>query len=99
MIKLKQATATRGDCTAGYSVELSKEYTIKEFIDEVLKSNEWGAIGIYDENQSWFEKGNPYCEYKRGELISKLPDEFLDKPIKKVDADGGWSLMDYKIHI
>lgn len=96
MIKLTQCTPTGGDCTAGYSVKMDKEYTVKEFVDEILKNaNEWGYIGIFKEGQAWYERGTPHCEFRRSELITKLPDEIMDKIIVNAKASGGWSRMDY----
>ena len=48
MFTLIQCTPTRGDCTAGYEVDLDKEYTLQEFIDAILtnKKDEWGEIKI-----------------------------------------------------
>jgi hypothetical protein len=98
MIKLTQTSETFGDCTALYSVQLDKPYTVKEFIDEVLTKEEWGYIGIEDKyGDSIF--GNPNCEYKRNELITEMPVEVLDKVIVKVRASGGWTRMDYNITI
>lgn len=99
MIKLKQNTKTFGDSTAGYLVILDKEYTVDEFVNEVLTKNEWGYIGIYYENMHWFESGNPKCEYKWNKLISKLPDDILNKKISSVTAHGGWSNMDYLLKL
>lgn len=99
MIKLTQTSETFGDCTALYSVELSKPYTVKEFIKEVLKRKEWGYIGIENRfGESIF--GDPNCEYKGKTIITEnLPEEILSQPIKKVRASGGWSRMDYIIEI
>ena len=36
MFTLIQCTPTRGDCTAGYEVDLDKAYTLQEFIDAIL---------------------------------------------------------------
>ena len=48
MIKLKQNTRTFSDETAGYAVELTKEYTLREFVDEIVGNDrDWGYIGIY----------------------------------------------------
>lgn len=38
MFTLTQATPTGGDCTAGYDVGFSNEYTVREFIEEVFTS-------------------------------------------------------------
>lgn len=99
MIKLKQNTKTFGDATAGYAVELTKEYNVQDFINEVLTRGEWGSIGIYNDGQAWFDKGSPNCEYSRGELISEMPKEILNRKIKSVTAGGGWSNMDYLIKL
>ena len=99
MIKLKQITKTFGDCTAGYEVELSKQYTVNEFISDVLKRNEWGYIVIYDESQAWFNKGNPYCEYRNDKMVTEMNKEYLDRIIASVTAMGGWSNMDYKLKL
>jgi hypothetical protein len=97
MIKLTQTSETFGDCTALYSVEMDKPYTVKEFIKQVLKRKEWGYIGIED-NDSIF--GEPKCEYKGKTIITEnLPEEILSQPVVKVRASGGWSRMDYIIEI
>ncbi len=95
MIKLTQCTPTGGDCTAGYSVTLDKDYTVEEFINEVLTKNEWGYIGIWSDEQAWFDRGDPYCEYKRDKLITQMPNDIMGKKIVKAKASGGWSNMDY----
>lgn len=92
-MKLKQSSVVRGDETASYSVELEKQYTVNEFIIEVLSNaGEWGYIGIKCKNTFF---GNPKCEYKWGKLISNLPEDYLSKKVISVEADGGWSRMDY----
>ena len=99
MIKLKQCTETFGDCTAGYEVTLTKKYFVKEFVDEVVSNErEWGYIGIKNEKY-WSVFGDPNCEYKRGKLISSLPDEYLDKEILSAKAVGGYSRMDYLLEV
>ena len=86
------------DCTGPYEVKISKPMKVREFIDEILSTypHEWGYIGIYKE-RTFF--GEPCCEYKWGELLYKLPKEYLDKEIESVDGSGGWSRSDYLLHI
>ena len=36
MFTLIRCTPTRGDCIAGYEVDLDKVYTLQEFIDAIL---------------------------------------------------------------
>lgn len=80
-----------GDCTAPYAVILEKSYTVRTFIDAVLtRNNEWGSIKICH---------GPSCQYRHGELITKMQDDVLNKAVIKVTAGGGWSNMDYTIKI
>lgn len=93
MIKLNHITSC-GDCTSIYSVSLDREYTIREFIDEILTKNEWGFIYVNDINNPSAD-----CEYRQNVLISELPSDMLDYEIEKVTASGGWTRMDYTIHL
>jgi len=96
MFKMYQAGRERGDCTAPYNVELDKAYTVSEFVDAVLTNKEWGYIGIYCKGKTF---GEPKCEYRYDELLYALPDNVLNKKVVKVEADGGWSRMDYLLWI
>lgn len=88
----------RGDCTAPYKVILDREYTVKEFISEVLLiKGEWGYIGIKSKDNPWL--GDPHCEYRYGKLLVNLPDDAMEKKVVSVKADGGWSRMDYLITV
>lgn len=93
MFRLIHYAGPYSDETSSYSVALDKEYTVGEFIDAVLlNKSEWGYIGIYDSKTIF---GDPYCEYRCGELLTKLPSEYLKLKIKSATASGGWSRMDY----
>ena len=97
MFKMRSAGEVRGDCTAPYHVELDKEYTVNEFVNTVLTiTKEWGYIGIYCRGKIF---GEPKCEYSHGKLLYALPDNVLNKKVVKVQADGGWSRMDYLLWI
>ncbi len=94
MFTLTRATPTGGDCTAGYDVGFSNEYTVREFIEEVLKTHpgEWG----------YFELKNlgVRTDYKHGRLLKQhFADELLNSKIVKAYASGGWSRMDYYLTI
>ena len=97
-MRLKQTGNAGGDCTAPYSVLLDKEYTVKEFITEILKSrsDEWGYIVIEKKGEIF---GKPNCEYRYGKLISNLPKEILDKCVISARAHGGWTCMDYLLTV
>ena len=99
MFRFIQSTPESGDCTCGYKVLLDKEYTVQEFVDMVLseRNKEWGYISIYYPSD-FFE--SPCIEYRRGEIISdKFGNDILNKKIMSVSASGGWSRMDYALHI
>lgn len=94
MFSLTQNTPTGGDCCAGYKVEFSKEYTVREFIKEVLEKypGEWGYFELKNLNIS--------TEYNRGRLLKlKFADAILDSKIVRAYASGGWSRMDYSLTV
>ena len=97
MFKLRQLRPEGGDCTAPYEVDLGGEYTVGDFIRDVLiDDREWGYIGIYNGKDIF---GNPNCEYSHGELKTTLPDDFLGMKIVNATASGGWSRMDYLLTV
>lgn len=77
-----------------FHVSFDKDMTIREFIDEVLTKNTWGFIYVNDINNPSAD-----CEYRQNVLISELPSDMLDYEIEKVTASGGWTRMDYTIHL
>lgn len=93
--------AFHGDETWDYIITYPEGMTVREFINEQLADKrEWGYFGIYNHNQYWFEKGNPSCQYRKGEIINEpLPDNVLDSVIKDVSGSGGWSRSDFKFVI
>ena len=88
-MKLIRTSKVFGDETALYDVVDYKATTVGEFITEVLKEfpREWGYI----------EVKHSKCEYRNGELLSKLPSNLLHETIHSIKGDGGWSRMDYNI--
>ena len=89
MIELKQVTQVGGDETAGYKVILSKEYTVKSFIEAVIaKNREWGEFQLMN---------GIIIEYDRNGLKSKISDQDSNKIVLEVFAGGGWGRMDYFI--
>lgn len=99
MFNLIQRAPAGGDCTAPYDVIFDKEYTIEEFVADVLsRRDEWGSIFIYDRSS---KSGYKSCgrNYKYGELSMDLPKKLIGKKVKFASAHGGWSLMNYDIEL
>ena len=92
--ELRAAGPEAGDCTTPYHVEFYGECTVREFIDEVLKQNEWGYVRI----GKFFD--GPQIEYSHEKIVSGVfsPD-ILDAIIKNATAHGGWTRMDYMLDI
>lgn len=97
LFDLRQAGATSSDCTAPYDVIFHKQCTVREFVDYVLTSDEWGYIGVYKRGSIF---GDPCCEYSYGKLkTNPLPEGVLSKIIVCAEASGGWTRMDYQLHL
>ena len=93
-----------GDCCSAYKVVLHHEYTVKEYVEEVLKTKqgEWGTFKIWQEEQSYKElsKELDCCDYKKGEKINDFKySTTWNSKIEEVKAYGGWTYMDYFIKI
>ena len=99
ILKLKQLHPEGSDCTAPYSVEMSDNCTVQEFVECVLKQfpNEWGCIGI-EHGKSIF--GKPYIEYKYGKITTENRLKDVENAnVMKATSSGGWSRMDYLLAI
>lgn len=84
------------DCTAPYKVIPNRQCTLQELIDHVLanRPHEWGYVGI----GGW--PCSRRAEYRWGKLLnSDLTNAELKSPIKTIEAQGGWSRMDYFVEI
>lgn len=95
-IKLNHLRGPFGDETSLYNVSFPEEMTISEFINAVITKypREWGNIFL-------FAKGD-LITYKNGRYTihdDNLYNQFKDKQIKEITAQGGWSLMDYTVYI
>lgn len=109
-LKFVQTGGPYGDETSSYDVKVQKEgFKVKDLCEYVLGKDkeykEWGEIYIMG-------KGRPYefltkdvdtpiykLEYKWGEILSdNIPDEIKEKTFTECKANGGWSLMSYRIY-
>ena len=93
-----QTAPEAGDCTAPYDLQFLEPMTVGEFVEEVLKRNDWGTIYIYDPDnrENWYRR-KERCEYDHGNLKVRFPDDILMREIKSASSHGGWSLMDYTL--
>lgn len=92
-IKLHQVAGPFGDCTSAYAVEFPEGLTVKEFIPLVVNENpdEWGRIAL-----GWIRP--TLAEYRHGSIVyTELFHKYKTREIFKIEANGGWSLMDYNI--
>lgn len=95
-MKLIPYTKTAGDESRGFYVDFDKNYSIREFIKEVLLKNEWGTFDI---REGFSNKSGLIIDYKYNNLIDQLPIGIMNRTIWKAKANGGWGNMDYLIFI
>lgn len=94
MLKLRQVSDYAGDCTAVWAVEYSKS-TLAELIKDIVteRKGDWGYIYIgYGFND--------VIEYNHGKYTitnEQIYEQYKDKPIMRIRADGGWTRMDYNV--
>lgn len=84
------------DDTYPYYVTIPAGMTVRQFINEWLKSHEhdWGCFRIKDGESYLLVKFK--CDYSHGEIIGEpFPDDVLDKTIVSVWGNGGWSCSDF----
>lgn len=88
-----------GDCCCNYAVQFDRDYTVGEFVKEVLKEKpgEWGSFEIAATSG---RRGNVNtCEYKHGKVTKGFSGDVKGMKIKEVTANGGWSLMHYYLKV
>lgn len=91
MIKLKHESTGHPDYMRIVGAEMDKEYTVVEFIDEILKSlpMDYGRINI-DDKISY--------EYKDGVLDwALIPQELLNRVVENVEGMSKYYNTDYKL--
>lgn len=100
MIRRTQTGRPSSDSTAPYTISLSREYTVREFIETILKQypGEWGIFFVLEE-RSVCGCHRYAAEYRYGELKEALMAGVFNKKIVSVNARGGWSSMDYYIRV
>lgn len=89
-----------GDCTADYAVTVDTPCTVGEFLNHLIteRNGEWGCVGLtFDNKKRWAQFCRNHCEYKWGQLITKLPERYLRMKVVSISGHGGWSNMDYTL--
>ena len=89
-----------GDSMCSYDVQLDREYTVKEFMEAVLKEKpkEWGELVVTTDFKYMYSKQQDTCEYTHGEIKKHFKKaETAGQTIAEVKAHGGWSSMNYFI--
>ena len=91
-MRRNQVGRTGGDETAPFDVYDYKAITAEEFVHEVLISepHEWGYISVW---------GKGRVEYRHGELVSPIPENWKDLTVVSVKGSGGWSRFDYDLKV
>ena len=91
-----------GDSTTWFDVTSNKKLTLEELVNAIITENpgEWGQVErwIHSTADSPF-KVEVYVEYQDGKITKTYPEyeQYKDKIIKRLTANGGWSSMNYYI--
>lgn len=84
--------------------------TVKDVVNEIVYNRkEWGYIGIRSDRDnlsqihsrmSLLVNCDPRIEYDHGVIKgSEFPETIMNKKVKSIIADGGWSRMDYALEV
>ena len=98
--KMKHTGGPYGDACSSYIVMLDREYTVQEFVEDVIKEKpeEWGDFKIATDLKYSHTTSIDMCVYKYGQIISSFRKPSTAKmKIKEVVAHGGYTNMDYCI--
>lgn len=85
-----------GDCSSHYRIEMRQPCTVAQLIEFINSQDEWGCV--YINPKDWLGiKSTAKFEYNNHTQHKPLaiPPFFHNLPIKKIEAHGGWSNMDY----
>lgn len=90
-----------GDCTCSYDITFrnGENNTVKEFVDEVLKSRDFdfGNIHIAVGDRKYHD----VVEYEKGKIIKRAEEfnHFSNAHIIGICAGGGWGSLDYTVRV
>ena len=95
-MKVQATGRIGGDESQRYIVSEWQASTVAELVDEIIREHphEWGSINVKSCGHWVLNE----IEYKNGSVVSgSLDKRVRDLRIRKVQANGGWSNMDYWI--
>lgn len=96
---LKDISGTLSDCSTFYEVVFEKGATVKDLLNYVLSNPQWGTLRVVDEIK-FFCKTIASCDFDRGVLKGgEIPQEILNKKIKRAVCNGGWGNMSYEVEV
>lgn len=87
-----------GDCSSHYSYKLQEQPTVEQLVQYINSKQEWGTVYLNPKN--WLGDGSlAKFEYNNhgGNRKLEIPQFFHSVCIKKLEAHGGWSNMDYYV--
>ena len=106
---------TGGDEVSHYATLHTTLVPLKQYLDAILATNEWGDVYVRGKNlhiKLQYYKGNYVAEYCKNINVRLEEDcvytympgfshiaEFLDTIVKKVSYEGGWSRGNWFIDI
>lgn len=100
MLKFIQTGKTGSDCTCPYSVISDVPLTVAQLVQQILTRNEWGDISFYYKEIK-FGTNISEVSYNKTQLnnVDDIFAKIQEKPVIKIKAVGGWTLMNYDVLI
>ena len=95
LVKFNRIGNEHSDATSDYEVVLDGEYPVKEFIKYLItqRRDEFGSVTIKTES-----KDKPKLTFKKDETKNSFGFEnYLDKIIKSIKANGVWGQLHYHL--
>jgi len=98
-MNFEQTGPTSGDCLTPYKVTGEYPRIVRDFIECVLEKfpEEWGRFYICTPKEKSLFNDTDF-EYRYEKLLDKLPEEYANLKIKRVNCSAGWSCTHYFIY-
>lgn len=99
--KVIEYEKVRGDATREYIIKVSSTAIVRDVIADILKKNEWGYIGIKDDEEPFFGAHRLEYTHDKLKIISeeekRFWDNIMNQKVIALKGSGGWSRSDYQI--